>query len=197
MGVYFIWRYYESQSGQKLQPIKGIKLGILGMKGAGKTRLYSYLNPKMEYVEGQTYMEPYSSFSYKKKDGTIVNIEEGIDIGGGEDEAKEFMHQFLQEKDSIIFIFDICKYSKNMKYKEITNARIDYINSCRREGTKICFLLSHVDMLGNTLQTAKIISSFQKEMKDKPYGTIVLNNFAPVNITDSNQLMTIENKLFP
>ena len=194
---FLLIKYFQSKNGAKIKPVKGLKLGILGMKQAGKTRLYCHLNPNMEFVEGQTYIEPYDCFSYKKSDGTVIDIAEGEDIGGGDDEAKEFMHKYLQEKDAILFIFDITKYMKDIEYKDCTNARIDYIYNYKKEGTYLCFLLSHIDQFKNSIQAAKSISSFKDEIKTKPYGKMVLSNYAPIDVTDSTQLRRIESRLFP
>ena len=64
--------------------VKGKRLAVLGMKGAGKTRFYRYLQNK-PYIEGESGVDEYEEFEYKKQDGMTIYIRKGKDIGGSED----------------------------------------------------------------------------------------------------------------
>ena len=58
----------------------------------------------------------------------------------------------------------------------------------------ILTLLTHIDQFGKKYKEA--VNKFADNIKGKNYADIVLRNYAPVNMTESEQLRKIENKIF-
>lgn len=195
MGViaYVLWIIIKTIFLPKIKKLSGRRFAVLGMKEAGKTRFYCFLR-SVEYVEGQTSTDKYHEFTYKKKDGTEILIKEGYDIGGGENFIPEWYPKMLAESDSVIFVFDLYKYTNDENYKKQTNARLDYINAHCDESKESLTLLTHIDKFGSKFK--KAVDRFTDEIGKKPYGHFVLRNYAPVDMTRNDMLRAIEDKIF-
>lgn len=176
--------------------MSGVKIGILGTKGSGKTRLYRFLEGK-PYEEKQTPEEEYKGFKYIKKDGTSVRIAKGVDIGGGKDYRRRHMHKFLEEKDSIIYIINLEEFLNNENMRRDVKDDIEYIYSHKEENMHVCTLLSHIDKFVGQKCQNEALETFKKYMENKKYSNLIFANYAVVNIEDEEQLKNIENKLFP
>ena len=187
------WKWQERKFINRLRRLHGKKIAVLGMKGAGKTRFYKFLQ-QVEYVEGQTYEGKYPQFTYTKADGTTILISEGTDIGGGEEFIPTWYEKLLEESDSIVFVFDLFQYDKDKKYQSQTNARLEFIKNHMATDKDILTLLTHIDQFGKKYKEA--VNKFADNIKGKNYADIVLRNYAPVNMTESEQLRKIENKIF-
>lgn len=178
-----------------LTELPGKKIAILGMKGAGKTRLLNFLQQK-PYDRHHTTEEGYSEFTYTKQDGTEIKISEGTDIGGSETYIPQYYKMWLEETDrSIIFVFDLYQYNNNEQYKKETNARFDYINRYFNDenGKGICVLLSHIDQFGKDAE--KAVNKFKEDIEKKEYANLILRNYSPVNMTDDKMLREIEDQI--
>ena len=193
MFVMLFYKWQEKKFIRKLTGLQGRKIAVLGMKGAGKTRFYKYLQQE-DYVEGQTYEEKYPQFTYTKADGTKILIREGTDIGGGEEFIPLWYEKLLDESDSIVFVFDLFQYHNDTKYKIQTNARLEFIKHHMNKEKDILTLLTHIDQFKKKYKEA--VNTFICDIKTKSYADIVLKNYAPVNMTDPKQLRIIEDKIF-
>ena len=72
-GARFLWPIIAAVTiailttlGWYYKKVKGKSLVVLGMKGAGKTRFYRFLQNK-PYIESETEVEEYEEFVYRKK----------------------------------------------------------------------------------------------------------------------------------
>lgn len=178
-----------------LTKLPGKKIAILGMKGAGKTRLLNFLQQK-PYVEYGTMEDAYSEFIYTKQDGSQIKIHKGIDIGGEERHIPEYYKKWLEESDrSIIFVFDLYQYNNDEQYRDNTNARFDYINRYFKgeKDKDICVLSSHIDLFGKDAQ--KAVNKFKEYIEKKEYANLILRNYSPVNMTDDEMLRKIEDQI--
>lgn len=192
--IVMLWqRYQERKFIKPLSGLHGKRIAVLGMKGAGKTRFYKFLQQE-EYTEGQTYEEKYPQFTYTKTDGTKILISEGTDIGGGEEFIPTWYEKLLGKSDSIIFVLDLYQYNTDVKYQKQTNARLEFIKNHMDKDKDILTLLTHIDQFGKRYKEA--VNNFIDKLKEKDYADIVLKNYAPVNMTESDQLRKIENKIF-
>lgn len=202
-----IWTFWKEFHGDKIQPIpksesSRIKLGILGMPGSGKTSLLNFLDNNNRTIGGQSFDQPYEAFEYSfhDEDRSNVKVASGIDIPGAKESRQQHMMPFLNEKDVVIYIFDIFEYLSDREYEKDTNGDLEFIYShCRyKSGSlKVCILLSHIDKYGSTRKKAKKLDEFKKKVRGLSYARVIFDNYAPVNIMDKEQLIEIEKKLFP
>ena len=181
---------------KNLTELPGTKIAILGMQGAGKTRLLRFLQQKeyAQHTDEDTSVDEYIEFIYKKQDGTEVKILKGMDIGGAERFIPKY-YRCLEDTDrSIIFVFNLYLYHNDEKYKNATNARFDYINRYFK-GKGICTLGSHIDHFDNVADAKKAVDKFKESIENKDYANLVLGNFSPVNMTDEKTLRALENQI--
>lgn len=172
-----------------------ISIAILGMKGSGKSLLYCNLR-NIPYNGKQTLIENYEPFDYKKGDGTVVHIAAGKDIGGDENLKQQFMQEFIEKKDFVIYVLDLYMYLNNDEYRRSVNADLAFIYQYRRYKQRILILLSHVDYFIGTKKD-DAINGFLQRIRNSDYYQFVSKNYASTNLTQKEQLKDIENKLFP
>lgn len=174
--------------------VHGKHLAVLGMKGAGKTRLYCFMR-NIKYKEEATGKNEYPSFDYTKSDGTKVRIEKGYDIGGGEDFIRDNYEKMMKDSDIVIFVFDISKYfSDTEEYQRQTNSRFDFINKKISENENKVIIGSHLDQLKSEKRET-IKDRFLKNIKDKPYSGMFTVNFFLADITNNEQIKGIIDKI--
>lgn len=176
-----------------LKALKGKRIVVLGMRGAGKTAFYRYLQGKPanpQYTESGN--DPYESFTYTKKSGEEIKICEGTDIGGGND-FKPYYKEMVEKSDSIIFIVDLAEYSKDEEVRREVRSRLEGILHFATEEKELLLLLSHSDQCGMKLESCK--DAFKKDIENKGYSKW-LNNYAAVNLLDHKQLGEIEKQIF-
>ena len=181
-----------------LVPVKGKKIVVLGMQGAGKTMFYRFLQGK-RYVEGEsaeTVNEPYDGFDYTKSDGTKVHIRGGYDYGGSEKLAKEINERLVNENETIFFFFDFYEYNKNPSYKRKTNSRLNFIMKII-EDKQLYVIATHIDLIEDSTILKNSKKDFQGYLIEKGYSDkIPEGQFALVNMTDKKQLRKVVDKLF-
>lgn len=184
-----------------LTSTEGTKLGIIGMKGAGKTTYLSHLG-LVEKDDG-TPVTP-----YKAKTVHVGNrdmeIAAGEDIGG-EDEYVRFYKPWLvgaEKKDIIVFIFDGYKYLNNNEYKRDTCARLDFIyknyrqaNANVKDFKNIVLIASHLDQYkGKDIKQMK--NDILKSVAGKEYCALFKNNFSPIDLRDKELINKVNAKIF-
>lgn len=208
--VVLITGMYLATRGSNIKPLSSqnssrLKIGILGMPGSGKTSLLRFLDKKEHNVGGQSFDEPYDAFDYNMHDEekSTIYIKEGIDVPGAKESRLQHMAQFLDEKDALIYVFNIYEYMEGVnciEYEKETNADLEFINShirYKNGNLKVCVLMSHFDYYKSDKKKAQALDAFKKKFRKHCYSQVLFNNYAPVNITDDEQLIKIEKKLFP
>ena len=114
----------------KPRKIQGKKLAVLGMKNAGKTRFYRFLQNK-EYIEGYdevTEISSIESFTYTCSNGSKIKIQKGYDYGGARDLIKAHYEDLLKDSDIVVFVFDLHRFLNDMEYQKDTNSIASLIN---------------------------------------------------------------------
>jgi GTPase SAR1 family protein len=176
--------------------VKGKRLVVLGMKEAGKTRFYRFLQNK-PYVEEESEVDNYEEFVYKKKNGETVLIKKGIDIGGSEDYVKPHYERMIAENDILIFCFDISKYLIDMAYMKQVNYRFEFISRKYKELKKDKYnfvkLATHVDKTPNPKEAFK---KFNSMIEKKEYKIDFKKNLFLVDVTNKDELQKIVDKIF-
>lgn len=184
---FFGWFYKE---------VKGKQLVVLGMPRAGKTRFYRFLQNK-PYEEGETGIEPYEEFEYKKTNGETIIIKKGEDIGGSEDYVKPYYEKMIMESDILVFCFDISKYMSDSNYEREVNARFDYIwrrfKDLKLKKENFVKLASHKDELKDP---RSFVKEFDQLLKRKPYFKDFKYNFFTVDMTNKKDLEFVIKKIF-
>lgn len=185
--AYLLFRMYYKKT-------KGNSLGIIGMKGAGKTTFYNKLG-LLGNDGGGTYKTPYNQRNIKIGDRDI-KIASGEDIGGGENFISDQTYEkWFSEKDIIIFIFDISKYCQNENYSDQTNARLSYIYNRFKAKKKTDFenvviVASHADQFKITYK------EFRNILGEKEYNKLFENNFFLADLTDDKSFNSIIKTIF-
>lgn len=165
------------------------KLGVLGMRGAGKTRFLSHLR-NIPFVERNTGRELYKPFIYKSGNKSI-SIDAGLDIGGDNFFVHEY-NKIITNSDVILYFFDIFKYLDNnslaegVNYRRVCNSRFEHVYSAGK-GMKISvvFVGTHIDRCQKV--EAKVKSEFLSLVEGKPYFP-VLKRVEFIDLTNTKQL---------
>lgn len=178
----------------KYKKTNGKSLGIIGMKGAGKTTFYNKLG-LLGNDGGGTYKTPYNQRNIKIGDREI-KIASGEDIGGGENFIQDQTYEeWFSEKDIIIFIFDISQYCQNENYTNQANARLSYIynrfiDKKKTDFENVVIVASHADLY-------KVSDKeFRNKLGEKEYNKLFENNFFIVDLTDDKCFNDIIKKIF-
>lgn len=187
--IIFIWWLRRMPS----EPLKGTKLGVLGMPGSGKTQFLMNLRG-IEYKSyQQTNVDRYQSFIFSI-DGRDIKIKEGHDIGGGEYNIKRYYKEFLIEKDCCIFLFDIQKYMDKKEYREQTNARLDFINNNIIKHNEFALIATHIDKI--KADGKETLKQIHEMVAGLPYERLFKTNFYPCNLLDNQYMDFLKKKLF-
>lgn len=177
---------------------EGTKLGVIGMKGAGKTTFLSHLG--LVENDGGTALTPYKG---KKVDvgHREIEIAAGLDIGG-EDEFMGFYEPWLcgeDKKDIILFIFDGCRYLNDAEYRENAISRLQFIhekykqgNSDVKEYKNIVLIASHLDEYKGKDMRHEILKITGK----KVFWEIFKNNFFAVDVRKRDEISDININIF-
>lgn len=219
MDVQFLENFSENQLGQQeawiwflIIPIlillgiitynvlKGDKMAILGMHGAGKTTILRYMQG---YTYDSTYKpsgtDPYKSFDWKVGDRTI---EAGVDIGGGKEWVKENYPNLIKDNDIIMFVFNASEFLNSNIYKRDTLARLDFVFEIIKKEKKVDdFIKNHFALIGTHADLINespksLIQKIQRECQDKSYSKIFKNNFAILDLTSSDEFNNFIKKVF-
>lgn len=170
-------------------------IAVLGMKAAGKTCLHCALR-NVEYTNLETSIEAYPAYTYKKKDGTIIHIKEGFDIGGGNDFRSKY-GMMIKNSDTIFFLFNLVQYCENKEYREETRSRLEFVTrKCKANGKKLVTLITHKDAFTKE-QLDKAIAVYKHDVMlsgktSTPYEDAVQTyELFPINTTDRKEIQSI------
>ena len=175
-------------------------LGILGMQRSGKTRFLSFLR-NTPYVEKSTSRERYSKFVYKTKSGKNIKIEEGADIGGGQEFRADYA-EIIGNSSVVFYFFDIKLYLDDIAYMRECNSRFLYIlhdigisseEDYKKSNKKLIFFATHKDQMG--LQDDKLREMLRKKLDKKKYKFITDITYF-INTTDKRELEELADKIF-
>ena len=183
----------------KLKRLKGHKLVILGMQGAGKTQLLRQLQ-NIEYNEYKPTVlkDNFNDFTIEV-DGKKYKIKAGYDIPGTEDQVKNFYKQSIKENEVVIFIANGMEYASNNKYEFQTNVRLNFINEVR-EGKEIILIFSHRDIIDKSPEKEKLFAQIRKKIENQKDITEMTRTTDAVvlqmNLTDKKEVDNFVKKIF-
>lgn len=189
-------------------PTVGKKLGVIGMKGAGKTTYLSHLG-LVEHDGGGTKWKTYEA-KMVHVGNRDLKIASGMDIGGEEGFVKLYKPWLIgdEKKDIIIFIFNGYRYLNDEEYGKDTRSRLDFIyntykqaNNDVKEYKNIVLMASHLD---EYVKKDKYSGEDVKKMQDdiiksvasKEYDALFKNNFFVVDLRNKEFVDKINNKIF-
>ena len=180
---------------------EGKKLGVIGMKGAGKTTYLTHLG--LVEIDKGTITTSYEAKTVHIGDRTL-EIAAGKDIGG-EDDFMRFYKPWLvgaEKKDIIIFIFNGYRYLNDEDYGKNTRSRLDFIyqnykqaNSDVKEFRNIVLLASHLDEYKNK-DVKQMANEIRESVISKEYYTLFNNNFSAIDLRDKKIVDEINKKIF-
>lgn len=184
----------------KTRKTRGQKLAVLGMKDAGKTRFYRFLQGK-EYIEGfdnETEQDEIESFTYNCSNGSKIKIQKGYDYGGGRDYVKAHYEDLLKDSDIVVFVFDLHKFLIDIEYQKETNSIASLINEMNYKKCNIVKIASHKDEFDLSKQKIKsIFTDFKNAIKGKKYWDAMLDyNFFFADMRNNDDLKTIADIIF-
>jgi GTPase SAR1 family protein len=181
-----------------------VKIGLIGMASSGKT---TFLN-KLRNFKGQyhpTSTDKYESFNFKLSTGKTIVIEKGKDIGGAKNYIT-FYRDIIKNNDIILYFFNIHEYLKDNDYRRECNSRLAHINETdlsnygildgfnKQINDKIIIVASHSDKSSNSSEM--LMNEMLKQVNDKNYSDLFNNVFLVLNLTNSNQVENLINKIF-
>lgn len=175
----------------------GKTLGVLGMKGSGKTRFLSNLG-LVEFSEG-TSVDEYCEHTLRIGDRTI-KIKRGEDIGGDRD-IRGYYTEWVNNKDITIFIFDGACYLKDPEYRSQTRARLHYIHNIAKKKfgedsdfKNIVLIASHSDQFNGKKE--EMCEKICNDVKDRKYVALMKSNLFAANLVDKKEVMEIAKCIF-
>jgi len=188
--------YFLKLIGWFYRKVKGKRLAVLGMKGAGKTRFYRFLQ-KRPYIEEETAIDDYEEFEYKTNDGKTIIIEKGKDIGGSEDYVRPLYENIIKDCDILVFCFDLKRYLSDSTYEKQVNVRFEFVcrkfKELKRSKGNFVKIASHIDEIKDSNNAIK---QFHSLLQKKSYYKEFIYNFFPVDTTNRKDLEQIVNKIF-
>ena len=176
--------------------LKGKKLGVLGMKRAGKTLFWYHLQDK-KYVEGKdedTINDNIPAFIVEGTNDKKLKIS-GRDIGGGLDFFQDYYKNIIDECKYNVFIFDMYEYVNNKDYKNITNSLFEVLYNYK------CFIKKPYAVIGTHLdQFTESPRTVQEKiltmLGNKPYKALLNSgNFYAIDMRIRNDAMDVFKKL--
>ena len=185
----------------KTRKTQGQRLAVLGMKDAGKTRFYRFLQGK-EYIEGldnETEQDDIESFTYSCSNGSKIKIQKGYDYGGGRDLIKTHYEDLLKDSDIVVFVFDMHKFLYDMEYQKETNSIASLINDVNYKNYNIVKIASHKDefVLSKPSDKKQIYTEFSNVIKTKKYWNSIMEyNLFFADMRNNNELKIIADKIF-
>ena len=181
---------------------EGKTVGVLGMKGSGKTRFLSNLG-LFEYKEGATNISDFKAHSFSIGDRTIV-ISQGEDIGGDVD-IRGYYNKWVEEKDITIFIFEGIKYLNASEYQSQVKARLHFIYNIAKtkygndsDLKNIVIIISHSDEYKHNSPEDKkeLLTSILSTISEKDYKKLFEKNTFAADLRDKEEVLIIAQQIF-
>lgn len=156
--------------------LKGRSICLLGMPAAGKTRILRILQGINydEYKDKQTPGggESFRSFECDLSDEIRLWVSEGKDINGDVVNIRQYYEDFLNNCDTVLFVFNIYKYLNDEEEEQKTNDRFDYIyKHISKKIKELAFIGTHLDQF-NKFEQRKVIDKFLDRIKGREYSDI-------------------------
>lgn len=195
---FLLWWFYK----RYIVVTKGKKLGVIGMKGAGKTTFLAHLGLVKE--DGGTSFTP-----YEKKTIYIGNreleIAAGEDIGGENEFAEYYYGPWLtgkDKKDIIVFIFNGYRYLNDEEYRKNTMSRLEFVHRNYKKEVNdvkkydnIVLIASNLDKYGSK-DMKKMHKEITTSVVGKDYHVLFKKNFFAIDLRDKNIVDKINSKIF-
>lgn len=181
---------------------EGKTLGVLGMKGAGKSQFLSNLG-LFEFEDRATNISDYNAHTLTFGDRT-VEIQQGQDVGGDVDIA-EFYNEWVGIKDITVFIFDGGRFINNKEYQSDVKARLFAIDKIARkkfgEGSdfkNIVVIVSHADLYkqGKEEDRKELLEKVANIIQDKSYFALLKKNCYAADLRNESEVKAIAEKIF-
>lgn len=202
----FCWKFlsritFTPLESRELTP-KIISLGVLGMLKAGKTQFYNSLK-EVNYDEYRaSNVEKYQEFVFETEN-KLIFIESGYDIGGNEIYIKEHYEDIINEKDVIVFIFDVKQYLEKLEYSQNVRDRLNFIlkkmdekylkiESKNVKYKKFLLIGSHYDQLSEEQRSLTMVN-LHKSVEGKKIAEL-FHDIYLTNLKDRNALLVIIDK---
>ena len=176
--------------------LNGKKLGVLGMKRAGKTLFWYHLQDK-KYVEGKdedTINDNIPAFIVEGTNDKKLKIS-GRDIGGGLEFFQDYYQKITDECNYNVFIFDMSEYVNKEEYKHKTNSLLEVLYNNK------CFTKKPYAIIGTRLDKFSQSSRNVQEtiltmLGNKPYKALLNGgNFYAIDMRIRNDAMEVFKKL--
>lgn len=123
---------------------------------------------------------------YKVNDAIFDEV---TDLSGAESWLDNKFDVYIKEHDYIFFFFDVSEYTKDEKYRDDSNARIDMIYRHYIPTQKIVIIGTHIDEMSGNYK-----AEVEKFFAGKSYQS-VLNRIAYVDTTKKECVATIFKEL--
>ena len=154
---------------------------LTGPLSSGKTTFLQYIS-KDKIPNGPSG----APRRYKVNDAIFDEV---TDLSGAESWLANRFDVYIKEHDYILFFFDVSEYTKDEKYRDDSNARIDMIYRHYIPTQKIVIIGTHIDKMSGNYK-----AEVEKFFAGKSYQS-VLNRIAYVDTTKKECVATIFKEL--
>lgn len=184
---------------KKIKKLDGTSIGLLGMRGAGKTSFLKILQGEKlsETYEATPPSSPFKKFTYKLNNGKEVLIAEGEDLSGGEYVIKAKYPKHIKEDDIVFFFFKANEYLQDREIRKMTNARLDFIYRRAKELGKelknVVVIATHSDCLSDSKD---VLNQILQKIGNVDYLEMLQDNFLAINATKKDDVNSLMEKLF-
>lgn len=177
----------------KPKRVEGGKIAILGMQGAGKTQFLANIRG-LAYSKYDATVGNNNIDSFKIQLGNrIVKIKKANDIGGGEELIKNYYKDLMSNSDIIFFFFNSYEYINEIKYRNDTQARLEFVNRYRGGKATVIFA-TFADKFRNKSNRKDAYSKIFESVQSKDYAEIFKYNFFVLDMRERDKLMELLNK---
>lgn len=175
-----------------IKPLKGKRIAVLGMQGAGKTQFLANIR-NIEHNGSTMGIEPFDPFEIKIGNREVL-IEKGEDMSGNVNYIKDNYIRLINDNEIIFFLFNGFDYINNEDYRDNTQARLDFIHRHRGDKEIVIFATFKDKFQDEKTPYLGILES----LKEKDYRSLITGeNFFVLDMRDKDFLINkILNKLF-
>lgn len=177
--------------GTATQQLKGTKLALLGMKGAGKKQFLKNVKAKEvldDIDEDKAYGsyratingKKYSIASCKESDNSILYV-------------KNTWPSLIENNDMILFIFDLNRYLTDQDYKDLVLYKLDFLEEHNCDSSNTAVFGSHSDQITDL---SNLIARIQDTVKGSSYSKFFSKNFFYGDLTRIEDIQTMCSRMF-